>query len=258
MTGPSIEIPAHRSSTSTELTVLVVADRRRAERLDSAIGDEFAVRAASSLADAMATLEDADCLVCDSAALDRAPGDAVERIDRRAPRLPIVLLVDDGDESAVLDAVRSTRWVDYLDRRATDATTDRLAYRIRSLVDHRRLAARSERALAGIELAQDAIGIVAPDGDLAFANRAFAIRFGYDRDDLVGRPWQTLFTDDSADRLETTAIPTVTDGWRWSGTCTGRRNTGETVPVRVRVGGLEDGSLVFVVDTSADGGDEVT
>ena len=77
------------------------------------------------------------------------------------------------------------------------------------------------------------------------------MQFGYDRDELVGRPWQTLFTDDSADRLETAAIPTVAEGWRWTGTCTGRRKSGTTMPIRVRLGGPENGGLVFVVETAA-------
>ena len=85
------------------------------------------------------------------------------------------------------------------------------------------------------------------------------MQFGADRDALCGTVWQTLFTDDCVERLEATAIPTVADGWRWTGSCTGLRGSGEPFDVRVRLGGLEDGSLVFGVDTPArDGGTNET
>lgn len=204
-------------------------------------------------------LEDVECLVLPATVVGQAGDDILDRVRRRAPDLPVVLLTDADEDvqttSAVADAVRSQRWTDHVaidGRGETAAEGERLGRRIRELVERRRLAALSSRSLASVELAQDAIAIVGPDDAVEFANRWYAMQFGYDRSTLPGTTWQEFFTAATVDRLETTAISTVADGWRWTGICTGRRRSGETFPARVRLGGLADGSLVFVVEELPD------
>ncbi|WP_440766628.1 PAS domain-containing protein [Natronorubrum sp. DTA7] len=243
---------------SDSITALVVAnDHRYGDHLEATTGDKFTIRTAESITDAIARLEDVDCLVSEYALADGDGLDLLDRVTDRAPALPIVFLVNGTDESSVaVDAIHGHRWADCIVQPDTATLPDRLRHRVETLVEHRRLAALSHRSLASVELAQDAIAIAAPGGDLEFVNRSFAMQFGADRDALCGTAWRALFTDDSVERLETTAIPTVTDGWRWTGSCTGRRGSDEPFEVRVRLGGLEDGSLVFGVDTPArDGGE---
>lgn len=254
MTTPSME-PAIRTPTpiTDRLTVLVVAGNRQySDQIEATVcdDDEFVIRTVSTISEAFASLDDIDCLVCEYGMMTRNGAEFLDRVRRQVPDLPVVLLVDEDDESTdIVDTVGSYQWVDCLEQRLSTATVDRLAHRIRSLVERQRLDALLRRSLASIELAQDAIAIVTPDDDVEFANRSFAMQFGYDPGDLLGTPWQALFTDDTVERLETAAIPTVADGWRWTGTCTGRRKSGSTFTVRVRLGGPDDGSLVFVVDT---------
>lgn len=242
--APDLE---RRSPIAEEITALAVGDRRHTERVEAAVADDdrLAVRTAPSVADALPDLDDADCLVGSYPSENGT--ELLERGTRQTTDRPVVLLVDEG--TTVGDAVRSHRWIDWLDRSAATGDGGQLGRQIRSLVERRRLAGLTQRSLAGIELAGDAIAIVAPDGTVQFANRGFAMQFGYSRDELSGRSWRALFTDDSVDRLETTAVPTVADGWRWTGSCTGRRKSGVTFPVQVRLGGPEDGSLVFVVES---------
>ncbi|GAB3677794.1 PAS domain-containing protein [Halopiger thermotolerans] len=229
-------------------------------------------------------LADADCLVLDRPASGPPSADVgavLDAVRRRYPRLPAVVVSDapagSADRRAVFDAVRTHRLADVVradgvlaaDResdsgsdaggdRDRDRDRERLARRIRTLVERRRHAALSTRLLAAIELSRDAIAIAAPDGRLAAANCWFAAQFGYDRATLRGRSWRDFFAADAVAHLETTAIPTAADGWRWTGTCTGRHRSGESIPVRVRLAALDDGSLVFAVEdvdtTDADGG----
>ncbi|ELY36225.1 PAS domain-containing protein [Natronorubrum tibetense] len=246
---------------SDPITALVVANGHQSgDRLEATTGDEFTIRTAESITDAMARLEDVDCLVSEYTLADGDGLDLLDRMTDRTPALPIVFLVDDSHDSSVaVDAIHRHRWADCVAHPDTTTLPDRLRHRVETLVEHRRLAALSRRSLASVELAQDAVAIAAPDGHLEFANRSFAMQFGADRDALCGTVWQTLFTDDCVERLEATAIPTVADGWRWTGSCTGLRGSGEPFDVRVRLGGLEDGSLVFGVDTPArDGGTNET
>lgn len=252
MTIPSTEaVDCGSSPVSDPIVVLVVTnDRQYGDHLETTVADDdLTVRSVRSITDAVARLEDVDCLVGEYALVDGDGSDLLERVRDRDPELPVVLLVDGVEESTLaVDAVRAHRWADCLAQHAT-TVPERLGHRIRTLVEHRRLAALTRRSLASVELAQDAVAIATPGGDLEFANRSFAMQFGFDRDALLGTPWRELFTDDSVERLETAAIPTVADGWRWTGSCIGRRTSGATFTVRIRLGGLEDGSLVFVVDT---------
>ena len=251
MSVPSMGPPLRRPvSTAEPITVsLITDDGQYADRVEARVGDDLAVRRAASIEAALPDVDAVDCLVVDRATTaDGAT--ALDRIAHRAPELPIVLLADESTaETAAVETVQSVRWGESLERTASATGVDRLVHRIEAVVERRRLTALSRRTLTGVELADDAIAIVAPDGELEFVNRPFAMAFGYDREALQGRPWRTLFTDDSVERLETTAVPTVADGWRWTGTCTGRRNSGATVPVRVRLGGPGDGGLIFVVET---------
>ncbi|WP_137291046.1 PAS domain S-box protein [Natronorubrum halophilum] len=258
MTSTSMETHCREPSPGADrITALVVVDDEQyRERIEATIGDDdgLSIRTRPSVTDPLTCLDDIDCLVSEYPAATGDGDDLLERVRERVPDLPVVFLVDDREGTAgIVDTVQNTRWTDYVSQRAATVAAERLGHRIRTLVHHRRLDALSRRSLASIELAQDPIAIVDPDGEFGFANRSYAMQFGYDRDALFGAPWQALFTDDSVERLETTAIPTVADGWRWTGTCTGRRKSGSTFPVRIRLGGLEDGSLVFVVDQSAVG-----
>ena len=249
MSAPSVEPPLRRPVTTAEpiAVTLVTDDDRYAERVESRAGDDLAIRRAGSLEAVISDADAADCLVVDETTAPDAAA-SLERIAQRLPELPIVLLAEDSTATAAVETIQSVRWGESLERIASAAGVDRLVHRIEAVVERCRLTALSRRTLTGVELADDAIAIVAPDGDLEFVNRPFAMAFGYDREALHGRPWRTLFTDDSVERLEGTAVPTVADGWRWTGTCTGRRNSGATVPVRVRLGGPGDGGLILVVE----------
>lgn len=199
----------------------------------------------------------------------RTPTAAVlDRIGQHVPELPIVVVTDPADsgpgrpfdhETTAVDIGSAGRWIDFVAqpvRGASGPGIERLAHRIRALVERKRLAALSRRSLASIELAQDPIAIVGPDETIEYVNRWYAMQSGCDRADLSGRPWQACFPDETVAHLESTAIPTVADGWRWTGRCTAQRRSGATFPAHVRLGGLEDGSLVFVVDELEDDADD--
>lgn len=248
----------------SHLTLLVDDDRRAAdvERSFNGDGADVVVETGAAPENARNRADAIDCLVIASAAstvpdAGEATGDGnatgidvaelddhLEAIRTNAPDLPTVVLVEERT-AEITRTVRSYDWTAVLEE---PETVDRLADRVHSLLERHRLAALSRRSLASIEFAGTAIAVVDPSGDVQFASRSFAMQFGDDTDAIAGTPWRELFTDAAIDHLESDAIPTVAEGWRWTGTCTGRRRTGETFSAHVRLGGLEDGSLVFVVD----------
>ncbi|MFD1565176.1 PAS domain S-box protein [Haloarchaeobius amylolyticus] len=251
----------------TAITVLVIDQEDDRDHVERAFDDEAVVETAATLADARPRFDEVDCLVVPStmaiedsgvtggnvAATDGA-GECewLETIRTERAELPIVVLADEAT-ATLTRAVRSYEWTTVITR---TEPRDRLATRVTDLLERHRLALLSRRSLASVELAGDAIAIVDSTGAIQFASRSFTMRFGADGDELTGTPWRELFTDDAVAHLESVAVPTVAEGWRWTGTCTGRRRTGATFPVRIRLGGLSDGSLVFVVSEVTHSRDE--
>ncbi|ELY65710.1 PAS domain S-box protein [Natrinema versiforme] len=258
ITAPKTAEPTEREDRSRLRLLLVDADRDR-ERVERAFDDDIdlTVKTAAAVANVRHRLEGVDFAIITPQPTGTEPdgdgGDDAKAVDDRletirtvAADLPVVVLADErtADLTAV---VRSDGWTAVVER---SEATGRLADRVRDLLERRRLAALSRRSLASLEFAGDAIGIVDPDDEIQFASRSFAMQFGVDHAALPGTPWRELFTAEAVEHLESVALPTITDGWRWTGTCTGRRQSGDTFAARVRLGGLEDGSLVFVVDES--------
>jgi len=256
-----------------QIRLLVVG--RECDAIDRAFDDETEVTVESvpALESARPRFDDIDCLVVQSPTTaanetedrgesgertddttsdtptdDESAGDVADRLETirtDAPELPVVVLADELTP-ALMRTVRSDGWTAVAER---DETLALLADRVHTLLERHRLTTLA-RPLPSVEFAGDGIAIVDPDGDVQFASRSFAMQFGSNRDALTGTPWRALFTDAAVSHLESAALPTVAEGWRWTGSCTGRRQTGATFPVRVRLGGLEDGSLVFAVDES--------
>lgn len=296
MLKPSATVaePAVRTRPA-QAVLLVVGDRDR-DRVDRAFDGEerdVTVEAVATLEDARRRFDDADCLVVPSppsavgdgdGTVDGESGgdaesasdatvdtnattdtnatadtdttddvvDRLETIRTDAPELPVVVLAAEGSPE-LARAVRSVDWTAVIER---DEAPARIAARVHDLLERRRLAALSRRSLASLEFAGDAVAIVDPDGEIQFASRSLAMQFGAGRDGLDGTPWRELFTDAAVSHLESTALPAVAEGWRWTGSCTARRRTGSTFPATVRLGGLADGGLVIVVDEADESGDE--
>ncbi|WP_455449107.1 PAS domain-containing protein [Natrinema thermotolerans] len=237
----------------TELQLCVVGDDLR-EAVATACGerDDYALETVPSLSAAQEAGSDADCLVVPAAAFggderttedaDCHGGDGTVAADE-----PMIVVADGTGTGS--DHRYERRLTAVLER----DTLERLPARAWDLVERRRLAALSRRSLASVEFVGESIAIVTPDDEIQFASRSLAVRFGYDLETLSGTDWRALFPDATVDRLESTAIPTVADGWRWTGGCTAMRRDGETFPVQLRLGGLADGSLVFVVESGDDG-----
>lgn len=245
------------------ITVLLVVDERDASNpvwteLDA--NEQFDRRTVTSATAALGHLGTVDCVVCEGRMATTNGFDLLDTVRAHEPDLPIVLVVDwphdefdeahDGFGEARDDLeqwVRATAWTDVVWVDETGAVTTRLARRIHQLVGHQRARALARRALAAVESSRDGIAIVSPDGAFEFVSRSFATRFDYDGDELIGAPWRDVYTEDEVERLTSTALPSVEDGWRWAGTCTGRRRLGETFTVQTCIVGLDDGSLVFAV-----------
>ncbi|WP_136717644.1 PAS domain-containing protein [Halorientalis salina] len=228
----------------------------RVLRIDEASDDEAARRLTFEDEDGIewqsttgsvegAELDRIDCVVSTDDTSVSAKLDSLATVREHDPTVPFVLVTGEGSDDVA--GLRSDRWTESIPAPPASTITERLKTRIRQLVAHRRAVTVAERALGTVETVRDGVCIAGPGGTIEFANNAFVSRFGTDRSELVGSSWRSLYTESAVDRLERTALPTVRDGWRWSGECTGRRVDGEPFTANTSVVALDDGSLVFTI-----------
>jgi PAS domain S-box-containing protein len=206
----------------------------------------FDVVTAADRATVLDRLDGVDCVVSDYRMPELDGLELLAAIRERDPRLPFVMVA--GDESCeVARTVLAEPWTDYLRRDVFSTCTDLLPTRVGGLVDHHRTAMLAHRALAAVESGRDGVAIVESDGTVAFADRTYASRFGYEAEELIGRSWRRLYPAPEVERIESSALSVAAEGWRWSGNCAGHHADGGTVAVRTTVTAVGDGSLAFGV-----------
>lgn len=232
-----------------EITVLYVDDEPHYfDLVEQQFADDprLQLRRESSPATAADRFPDVDCVVSEYAMSERDGLEVLEAARAFDPTLPFVLFTcASGDD--LTEALLASEWTEYLQKQGRSATIALLGRRIRQLVDHRRAVALARRTLAAMELSREGTAITATDGTFDVVNRAFAAAFGYDREALLGREWTDLFADSEVDRLESSALPTTKEGWRWTGRCDARRADGDAFTVRTAIARLADGTLAFTV-----------
>ena len=222
------------------------------ELLSTALGREpgLSTESAQTAETALERVDAVDCVVVDHSPAVPAL-ELLDAIRERDQTLPFVLHASDPP-AAVIEALHEDEWTDYQPKGTGPETYGLLARRIRRLADHRDTVAGYRRAAAALESVGTGVALVDPDGTVTYANRQYATPFDVDRESVVGSHWRERYPADEADRLAADAIPTATDGWRWTGSCACSRADGGTVDVQLSLLGLDDGSLVFIVDSSTE------
>lgn len=96
-----------------------------------------------------------------------------------------------------------------------------------------RVAAQEERArlASAVEQAGDSIVIHELDGTIAYVNPSFCRLYGYSRDDVVGRPANTLDSGRHGPDFWSELWSSVSAGRTWTGSIVNRRKDGSLVEV---------------------------
>lgn len=237
-----------RTPSLLSITVCYVgAETDDRQRVPAALvgSDAIETRTARDPGDVLDGLETVDCVVghAERGSPDGATlHETVREYDRE---LPFVLVTGRPDE--IGPALAADPWAEAVRRSDADDPLPALERRIRRLVEHRRLVTLLRRGIAAVETVHDGTAIVGPDGTFEYVNQSFATQFGYRPQTLTGASWQTVYADEEVDRLEREVLPTIEDGWRWTGGCVGQRADGTTFTARTRFTGIKDGSLVIAV-----------
>lgn len=247
------------ASTASESSVSVLAVHDDPDFLEVtaellAETTDFEVHTETSAVAAIDRLDGVDCVVTDYDMPERDGLELLATVRDRRPRLPVVVCTGSATPD-VVDAALAHDWTDVVCKDGAQVTALLLARRVCQLVDRRRTTALAERAMAAVDEATDGLAVVTPDDRFAMLNRAYARRFGYQRDALLGRDWRTCYPDDEVARLESTALETIAGDWQWTGGCVGERADGSTFTAHTRFVGLDDGSVVFCVSSPAEDDD---
>ncbi|GAA0525695.1 PAS domain S-box-containing protein [Halorubrum aquaticum] len=193
-----------------------------------------------------------DCVVSDYDMPGLNGLELLERVRRERPNLPFVLFTGKGSEEIASEAI-TAGVTDYLQKSGGTEQYRVLANRIRNAVERYWAERYMNRGLEAIETARDGISILSEDGHVEYANTACAEVLGYDREDLIGRHWETFYRDDDVEEVYDVLLPEARES-RWRGPTTFIRRDDEPVEVDHTLSYTDDGSLICTLSRSnADG-----
>ncbi len=154
---------------------------------------------ATSTGAVLQRLEATDCLVLvadeteNAGETTTASVDVLDRLRNYAPAFPVVVVTTDPDSETATElatAAHTQRWTVHVPISAHDESADleRIGQRVTDLVDHHRLDGIVSRSLAAVELTEEPLAIVAPDGTFEHVTRRYTMQFGYSPSELEGQP----------------------------------------------------------------------
>jgi PAS domain S-box-containing protein len=124
---------------------------------------------------------------------------------------------------------------------------------VRDISDSKRSEMRLRQQLAAFEASIDGIAILNPAGKYIYLNRAHAAGYGYpSQDDLIGKSWHVLYTEEERLRLEPLIYAGLETEGGWRGEATGLKKDGSLVPQEISLTVTDDGGIICVVRDNTD------
>lgn len=208
----------------------------------------FVVETVSSASQGLEKLseESYDCVVSGYELSDINGIEFLETVRETDTELPFILFTGSGSEEAASDAF-SAGASDYIRKEWTAEQLGVLATRIQNNVERTRVHRERSRQIHAIETAQEGISILDEDGYFVYVNDAFAELYGYDSEEMVGRHWELIYTDEDIPDIYEEILPTVKQEGFWRGETIGLRNDGSTFTESHTLARTEEGGLVCTV-----------
>ena len=126
---------------------------------------------------------------------------------------------------------------------AGENTARRLVGIATDITDRKERTAEIELQSAAMEVAMDGIAIL-DDDEYVYMNQAHADIFDYDPEELLGRKWRDLYSDDEIERLEAEVFPELADTGSWRGETIGEKQDGTPVTQDLGLALLDGGELI--------------
>ncbi|WP_192498366.1 bacterio-opsin activator domain-containing protein [Halorussus halophilus] len=192
------------------------------------------------------TNDHADCVVSEYSLPSSDGVELLRTVREERPGLPFILYTDSGDESVASEAV-SAGVTEYF--RRGDDTVDRstLADCIVETTEDHRTERQRRRGHRALETAHEGICLLDDDGTITYSNPAYDDTYGYEKGELVGEQWETLYSPAESERIESEIVPKLKRDGVWSGETTGTRSDGTEFPEMHSITTTEDGGIACVV-----------
>ncbi|WP_257301056.1 PAS domain S-box protein [Haloarchaeobius sp. FL176] len=209
-------------------------------------GERFHVHTETDPNAALSTIRneeiDFDCIVSDYDMPGLDGLELLQEIRTDYPDLPFVLFTGHGSEAIASEAI-TAGVTEYLQKGGGTEQYTVLANRIDQVVERYWANRYADRARQAIETAQGGINILDADGYIQYVNRACADLLGYEREELVGQHWETLYRDEDIDEVYDELLPAARQG-QWQGRTTFERKDGGILETNHTLTVGRDGSLV--------------
>ena len=157
-----------------------------------------------------------DCIISDYDMPGATGLDVLEQVREDHPHLPFILFTGKGNEEIASEAI-TAGVTEYLQKSGGSDQYTVLANRIEQAVAKHRAEKQVERGFHALETAHDGISLLSEDGEFIYLNEAYADTVGYDRDELTGEHFETLFPDENLDVAYDEIIPAARETGEWQG-----------------------------------------
>ncbi len=208
--------------------------------------ENFAVHTETDPQNALTRLWDSDitfdCIVSDYDMPELNGLEVLQQVREENPELPFVLFTGKGSEEIASEAI-TAGVTEYLQKGGGTEQYQVLANRIQNAVEHYWAKRYLNRGLEAIETAHDGIAILGEDGHIEYLNSAYAELLGYERDNLIGTHWETLYRDEDIDEIYDVLLPAARDG-RWHGQTSFIRKDRTMIDLEHTLSYTNDGSLI--------------
>ncbi len=192
-----------------------------------------------------------DCLLSEYELPEQSGADLLADIRNRECRLPVIFYTS-ADVSAVAAEALAAGAADCIQKDAGDAHYALLANRIRNAVAATTTERTQQRRSEALDVADSGIAVVDSDGRYSFVNEAYADRYGYDADDIIGRRWELTVPASEGEVIRTEVLPAIREGDTWKGTTSGLRADGSTFRAEATFAQTSAGGFVCIVPSEAE------
>jgi PAS domain S-box-containing protein len=103
----------------------------------------------------------------------------------------------------------------------------------------------NNKLITAINTSIEGIALLDENGNYTWMNTAHEIIFGYGKDELIGKSWTTLYSEDDVAGFVETVFPEIEKHGFWKGEATAISKDGKTkIEEILTLTALEDGGLI--------------
>ncbi len=194
-----------------------------------------------------------DCVLCDYQMPYMDGMEILIHVRDKGSDLPFIFVTGQGCEEVAREAFKNGAF-DYFTKEIGFAHFARIINSVEQAVQKKRteqarvLAEEAiKKQLAAMEASMDGMALSDPDGKYVYLNRAHAEIYGYTVDELIGKTWRVLVSEEEVSRFENNIFPILRERGQWQGECVGNKKDGSRFPLEISLVMMKDGGVACIV-----------